>query len=293
MAIFSNLTPARRVSLLAAVMLAVLLLATGAAWLIVRSSPGFGPEADEHWYLIRDAAGELQGWMVTRAGSGGALDRGGYEIISYDSGRTIASRWELNEDATRGQYVSVDAFVMPTGEVRGRQTRILLRDSRATISGGPRRPAATVAVGPEYVAEGTLEDRIVEVARTGRPLIGTIVSDPEMRLIPLILAPVPPGGPTPTDQQDDSPPETAPSETRPADTWPRQVARGGLLPTRRWQYQLIYHVAEDGSIPRIEDLAENGRIIHVTELAEPSAVERLYGDAYRERARLLRQLQFE
>lgn len=261
-------------SALALVLLAVLLAATGAAWLLTERSAEAA--AGEFWYIQKDARGVPVGWMVARSGPGEPLGRAGYQVLGDDEGARIASRWQINDQATEGRYVALAPKLLANQTVAAAQTRIHLAGGQIQVSQTVARRTfqGALAVGPNYVAEGTREDLIAQVARSGQEFAGEIFLDDRMSLAPIRLTPAEPG----------TQPQTAPAH------WPRQVWEGFAGPSGEVVYTAVYHVDEAGRIVQIDSLNAAGQVIQRSDRVDPQAVEKLFPDAFAQRNRLLRRL---
>ena len=101
MSMFANMSPSTRRSALAVMMLAILLLGTAGAWVIVI--------AGETWYLITSGDTPI-GWHVSQQETLPNGDGRGYDIIYTLVGDGSSMRsfsvWRLNAAATKGRYAS-------------------------------------------------------------------------------------------------------------------------------------------------------------------------------------------
>ncbi len=197
MAIFSDMSSGARRVVLSITMLVILLLLTGAAWLITRTRSGSRP--GEQWYLVLSGSEESLGWKAA-ARSSTQQGSNGYDVLNPvrgDGSEGIEwSQWRLNKDATQGLYFSY----VPKGKLRNAQvvyqvTTVSYQGDRVLVT--QRKPVGGVVLKSEraflvdenYLPEGTLQPAIVRVARSGKAEQRTKVADEIMALVDVSLEP--------------------------------------------------------------------------------------------------------
>ena len=175
-----------RRSLLALTMLVVLLLSTGAAWLLTRSAGTRANAAAEIIQAIRDkglasywggdertewmlvyANEKVIGWRVQQQRRAEEGYTGGEVQVAVQGGHVAAqamSNWQLSDDARTGTYLSNLASV--NGK---RITQIRLAEGRVTVrQQPPGGPGQVVSAAPtNYLPEGTMMLAALLVAQRG------------------------------------------------------------------------------------------------------------------------------
>ena len=172
-------------SLLAVVMLAVLAVTVGGAWLMtyrVRRRVSAGARIMREirrrglgefwsdslvidWYLTY--AGDRPdpvGWRAALRGPTGDGGFAGLSIHTYGNGYAY-EQWRLNADATQGFYQAGTA----AGRRRQDDTHVRLQDGGVTVwTLGDQRGDGTATAPPEYLPEGCVRLAVRRTARLGR-----------------------------------------------------------------------------------------------------------------------------
>jgi len=173
--------------LLALLMVAVLGVATGMAWLlqvradrrvraaaeIIRRIRADGLAAywpDEtriDWYLIR-VGSDVRGWRASAKipGTDGGFDGLTVDLTRGESERSeqlLLASWSLNADATAGRYVGT----VEVSGAGGSETRIFLSDDRVNVQQFALDLEAESPAPDNYLPEGTMGLAVRLVARTG------------------------------------------------------------------------------------------------------------------------------
>ena len=276
-------SPSRsRRSILAVITLGVLLAGTGVAWIISAGRTGERP--GETWYIVTDAKDDPIGWEVVQRQDQGPRGGSGYSISGAYEGTALTwSKWRLDPDATAGHYVAAES---ERGLIHGRPTTlsrvttidydgdaVVVKQSIWLGNQVAPKPRQTLAVDSSYIAEGCLRPTVVGVANTGEPLLATMVLDEPMNLVDLAIGP-------------------RGRQTLTLDG--QQVALTAVAMTRLTQAEpsgrhRVYHVAQDGSIPLIEDVAGDTTVKR--SLVGLRRVHRHFPSAASQRSRTLRQVQ--
>ncbi len=277
---FKNMTPNRRSSALAAMMLAVLLASTGLAWLFVWRGRG-KPAEGEQWYLTSDASGKVTAWEVHQRSQDDSSGSSGYQICVEDRRERspTCSFWRLNADATEGNYVSLDVYgitgypnaVTRTTHIDYQAPVLTIRQTHADVTGLRKKihPKPT-EMTDSYIPEGRFRPVIVEAARTQKQSTRKIVIDGLASVIDVRLAPRPTEL-TEFDGRDVS-------VTVVSVTW-------GRHPDSPDDYTL-YYVTDDGVICMIEEFAD-GRLAKTKRLVGYGELERNFPAAHAMRTREL------
>lgn len=196
MSLFSDLSPNGRRNALAVVMLALLGVALGAAYLTARWSER--PLEGESWLLITDDAGEIVGWRCLRR------DRDDQWLVGHDmesygvdgrSAAAIIEQWRLHEDRTQGRYVAAVPTVIQNQQ-RDQLTHIGLDgdviEIVLSIEGGRTARRVRLARPENYIPEGALIEEIAEAAQTQKTFRGQMVINDTASLEPVTIQPLGP-----------------------------------------------------------------------------------------------------
>ena len=279
MTLLGDMSPAARKSVLAVSMLVVLLLITGAAWLLSRTAGG--PRPGEQWYLLEEGNVPI-GWRVV-ARTEDKDGPHGYDVIGRPrtEGRETLmhwSRWRLNARAKQGVYFSfIPLGQGPEGQIVYQQTDIKYGAGRVIITQttptpvGPRGLQRVVDVDAKYLPEGTLWPAIAEAAKKGEKAAHKMVQDDVMDLINVAMEPL--------EKQSLMVQGASVSVT------PVKVSladdRGNALG------EALYFVADDGAIVRIQLAAEG--LSQIYDRVDYAAITQRFPRAPSDRTRALRQ----
>lgn len=162
---FGNLRRDRQ-TILSVIMLGVLFVSVGVAWLVAYHGRGptnrgsgiiqhirekgldafWDRQTVEAWYLGRDEQGKPIAWQrATRRFTDGQYV--GTRIIGAAEGVLSRESWRINNTATEGLYEGLSVGRVPV-------TQIALADGKATVRTGLRARTATSQTPPNYVPEG-------------------------------------------------------------------------------------------------------------------------------------------
>jgi len=274
MAWFENMSQSARRSALAVIMLVILLLGTGIAWMIVAARSAV--REGETWYLIA-RNGKPLGWRVIQRESAAGGGETGYDISYLGDGSAVIifGRWRLNADATRGRYVSERAGIQGARMTPPNITRIsydhpMVRITRefpgGILIGEPQK------IDESYIPEGKLLPVIVEVAGTGRAFDGEIVDDRQGRLVLIAVEP-----------EDCVSREVEGSSVQLAAAIVRWPAGDSKTLSVR------YLVADDGGIVLIEHIDAEGKVVRTTTRASLDAIRKHFPNAHQTRSAMMRE----
>ena len=191
---FANMSPIARRNALALMMLAVLFVGTGIAWVI--SAARTPARAGETWYLITEG-GKPVGWHVVQRQDLDGDGSRGYEVrvLTTGTSRIQSSRWKLNGQATRGSYVFHDRLVRPNGMLAAEGTTRIEYDHPDLITihvpmGSNVQVTAQRKIDVGYIPNGRLRPILAEVARTGEAFAGQMAVEADGTVEPVVIQPV-------------------------------------------------------------------------------------------------------